>query len=339
MVYIASPFFTDDQIKDVSAIESLLESTQTPYFSPRQGSASKRYSELIKNKETESLEFSITKKLVYLENLEHLKEADRLLINLSESSNYDSGTIWELGYFLSTLDTLNPIKIASKITLFKDTEFSKTQLNKLIEVARRLRKKCLPDGALIDETAMGYSESSSKQNARYIYCSDSEGEIMRMRAHASINKVPDLPHIVILAEREENSELYYGASKLMLGCLVGIWDNRCWDYGELAEVAPANLGVAYIDIPRRSNIMLTQSGVTVIEVDSQLLRELHKDVLDRPEGAEERNSRYYLNDYDEHAKNRELEIRINNPKLEWRIFEKIKDASLATKVQPNKVDD
>lgn len=264
MIYIASPFFTNEQLKDVSAIESLLEATHTPYYSPRLGQASKRYGELIKKGETDSDEFNLVKKLVYLSNLEHLDKADQILVNLSGSSNLDSGTIWELGYFLSKLGSLSDIKITSKVTLFKDTEYARDILKELIKMAK----------------FVAGVTASATLGSRYAFYFDFSGSLRVSRATPeSIEEIHSLqgyPSTVVLAERADFSNSYCGGSKLVLGYLVG---TRCCrnPMANLVEDQLGDSGVIYVDTPRKSNIMLTQSGVSVIELTPEELIWLHGD--------------------------------------------------------------
>lgn len=93
--YIASPMFTGEQNAHISEIEDICRSNQIAFYSPRFGEASKHYAVL---KEDQRLELSLTKNLIFAENIKNLQESDLVFLN---PEGYDSGTFFELGFALS----------------------------------------------------------------------------------------------------------------------------------------------------------------------------------------------------------------------------------------------
>lgn len=85
-VYIAAPFFNDNQIKVVSAIESLLAYRNVKYFSPRSFG-------VIKDMTPE--EKKARMRDVYLKNIAEIHDSDYLIAVVD---GYDAGTMFEIGY-------------------------------------------------------------------------------------------------------------------------------------------------------------------------------------------------------------------------------------------------
>lgn len=91
-VYLAGPFFNDEQIERISFLENLLEKNGFDVFSPRKASLLKGDSSLEKMKKT------------FDNNISSIDECDFVLAVLDtekENKYSDSGTIFEAGYAYS----------------------------------------------------------------------------------------------------------------------------------------------------------------------------------------------------------------------------------------------
>lgn len=82
MIYIAAPFFNDDQITRVETIKMILLKLERGFYSPKDVNLFK-----------EGDHFEADK--VFLENLRAIKESD---IVLAVTNDKDQGTHWEMGY-------------------------------------------------------------------------------------------------------------------------------------------------------------------------------------------------------------------------------------------------
>jgi nucleoside 2-deoxyribosyltransferase len=93
-VYIASPFFDEKSVKYVENREQVLKGTKTKYFSPREDG--------IKFGDVEDLDLrSDTIKAIFANNVKYLKECNSMHANVNYcNGRLDSGTIWEIGYFI-----------------------------------------------------------------------------------------------------------------------------------------------------------------------------------------------------------------------------------------------
>lgn len=86
MIYIAGPFFNEEQISLIEAIEAVLIFNNIPHYSPR----------------SEGVLFNMTREeklarmdYIFNKNVEMLNECDTVIAVID---NYDTGTVWELGY-------------------------------------------------------------------------------------------------------------------------------------------------------------------------------------------------------------------------------------------------
>lgn len=85
-VYIAAPFFTDEQIKIVESVEAALESCDIEYFSPRsEGTLSK-----MSRDEQES-----SRKSIFDSNVNNMGLCTHMIACVEHK---DTGTIWEMGF-------------------------------------------------------------------------------------------------------------------------------------------------------------------------------------------------------------------------------------------------
>lgn len=86
MIYIAGPFFNEDQVALVEAIEAVLTFNNMPFYSPR----------------SEGVLFHMTQeekaarmKYIFDKNIEMLDKCDKVVAIID---NYDTGTVFEIGY-------------------------------------------------------------------------------------------------------------------------------------------------------------------------------------------------------------------------------------------------
>jgi len=86
-VYIAAPFFNPAQMIMVTEIEIILKNHGIKYFSPRSEGVIKQMT---------STEKAVHMKAMYESNLKHMMEANFMIAVIDD---YDTGTVFELGYF------------------------------------------------------------------------------------------------------------------------------------------------------------------------------------------------------------------------------------------------
>jgi len=86
MIYIASPFFNQEQLDFVKAIESALNRKRIDYFSPRSTGVLLDMTEEEKQKR---------KKEIYNDNV---KNIDMCTLMIAVIDDKDVGTMWEMGY-------------------------------------------------------------------------------------------------------------------------------------------------------------------------------------------------------------------------------------------------
>lgn len=86
LVYIAGPFFNDDQVKVIQRIEMLLKDKGINYFSPRSEGVLLDLNEVDRQ---------AAKHDIYLKNVEMICECDHMIAVIDDR---DIGTIWEMGY-------------------------------------------------------------------------------------------------------------------------------------------------------------------------------------------------------------------------------------------------
>ncbi len=91
-VYIAAPFFNPQQLEMVTEIEFLLENFDIDYFSPRKHGVIKEMDEEGKN---------LHMGAIYSRNILELRNCDLMIAIIDD---YDSGTMFEIGYFTSQSD-------------------------------------------------------------------------------------------------------------------------------------------------------------------------------------------------------------------------------------------
>ena len=85
-VYIAAPFFNEEQLNKVKGIESLLEDAGVEFFSPRsEGSLGNMTPEERKAKMGD----------VFQSNVDHMDWCTHMVAVIDDR---DTGTIWEMGY-------------------------------------------------------------------------------------------------------------------------------------------------------------------------------------------------------------------------------------------------
>ena len=109
-VYIASPFFTNEQLCYVLNIEETLDEFEINYFSPRKSGSIKDMSESEKVKNA---------KIMYQRNVSELIACNVTLVNLDWK---DTGTIFELGYAARLKEEIHNPRFPRKIITFSTTE-------------------------------------------------------------------------------------------------------------------------------------------------------------------------------------------------------------------------
>jgi len=93
-IYIASPFFNEEQLKEVEQIEMICEKCKYDYFSPRKSQST----DFVKTLEQDDWLFELGKKFFFIDDIVQLDECDMIIVN---PNNYDSGTLFELGYAIA----------------------------------------------------------------------------------------------------------------------------------------------------------------------------------------------------------------------------------------------
>ena len=86
MIYIAGPFFNEEQVELIEAIETCLDFNQLEYYSPRSEG-------VLMNMTPE--EKKARMKYIFDKNIEMLNAADTVIAVID---NYDTGTVFEIGY-------------------------------------------------------------------------------------------------------------------------------------------------------------------------------------------------------------------------------------------------
>lgn len=89
MIYIAAPFFNEEQLELVEAIEVCFDFNQIDYYSPRSEG-------VLMNMTPE--EKKARMKYIFDKNVEMMDKADTMVAVID---NYDAGTMFECGYFYS----------------------------------------------------------------------------------------------------------------------------------------------------------------------------------------------------------------------------------------------
>ena len=89
-VYIAAPFFNEEQLDVVRKIELLLESNGINFFSPRSEGILKDL-----NVEQRKLEMG----RLFRSNVDHMDWCTHCVAVVDD---YDTGTVWEMGYLYAT---------------------------------------------------------------------------------------------------------------------------------------------------------------------------------------------------------------------------------------------
>lgn len=88
-VYIASPFFNEEQLEIVKEIEAMLTDLNILFFSPRLEGVIKNMTKLQKAQSAER---------IYNKNIFELEECDTIIVVVDYK---DTGTLFELGFFAS----------------------------------------------------------------------------------------------------------------------------------------------------------------------------------------------------------------------------------------------
>lgn len=209
--YIASPFFNDEQIEEVSNIEKFCYGCGYEYFSPRFSQST----DYIKRNITEdSWEFELSKKFFFKDDIDALDDCDAIIVN---PNNLDSGTLFELGYALGTNMQIYP----------SHQKYSKLVQDLVLSI-KRLDTRTITKATIIN-------------------CIDEYKYV--------INATEGVDNQVkyIIAENGNN---YKGFSKVLLGYLYSL--------GYLC---------VYLDSPRKSNIMLTSSGIVYETTDMDSVKD------------------------------------------------------------------
>lgn len=93
-VYIAAPFFTVDQLLIVQKIEDVLDDIGIEYFSPRSEGTLKEMSPQERSERMGEL---------FASNCSHMDWCTHAIAVIDD---YDTGTVWEMGYLYATKKTI-----------------------------------------------------------------------------------------------------------------------------------------------------------------------------------------------------------------------------------------
>lgn len=88
-IYLAGPFFNEEEIKNIEYAERVLKERGLPFFSPMRA--------LFEEAEQGTPEWA---RLVFNKDVEEIEKADAV-VTLYYGSNGDTGTAWECGYAFS----------------------------------------------------------------------------------------------------------------------------------------------------------------------------------------------------------------------------------------------
>lgn len=217
-VYIASPFFTNEQITRVEEIERSLDAVRNDvyYYSPRRSNSSKMYATL---ENMNSVQAFVLKKQIFSENLNELDSSDALIANIE---GLDSGTLFELGRFAGFNSSY---KLIGEDALVRETYSN-------IEICKNIMGLVQKTFDSVREYKPNLVIDVESQNPVYV---GGVGPIINFGERI----------VTILAEAGTLIP-YFGVSKLLLGMLSTQYTKD---------------EIMYIDVPRKSNIMLTQSCV------------------------------------------------------------------------------
>lgn len=103
-VYLAAPFFTEEQLSHVKKLEYLIEEAGWELFSPRLGPAAVQMNEIIRDRkqwfdnpvgDAPPPPSSDLRKSVFVDNWSNIDDADLVLAVID---NFDVGVMWEVGY-------------------------------------------------------------------------------------------------------------------------------------------------------------------------------------------------------------------------------------------------
>lgn len=118
-VYIAAPFFNEDQIRIVEELELTLEQHEIDYFSPRsEGTLSNMTRE----------EQELSHRSIFESNVRNMDDCTHMIACVQYK---DTGTIWEMGYMfgqekeivmMSEADTVNVMLAQSATGIAKSAE-------------------------------------------------------------------------------------------------------------------------------------------------------------------------------------------------------------------------
>ena len=93
-IYIASPFFNEEQLDEVKQLELICEKCHYDYFSPRKSQST----DFVKTLNKDDFLFELGKKFFFLDDIVQLDDCDTIIVN---PNNLDSGTLFELGYAIA----------------------------------------------------------------------------------------------------------------------------------------------------------------------------------------------------------------------------------------------
>ena len=85
-VYIAAPFFKSEQLATVVALENLLSHNGITYYSPR---SEGKLQDMTPEQRKERMSYLFNQNIAHLDWCTHV---------LAVIDNYDTGTVWEMGY-------------------------------------------------------------------------------------------------------------------------------------------------------------------------------------------------------------------------------------------------
>lgn len=139
-VYIAAPFFNEEQLSLVKQIESTLDEAEIEYFSPRLGGVIKDMTEEEKKIHMDG---------IFESNVEMLQWANCVIAVIDD---YDAGTMWEMGYFyhkgLMNIEEESPIitmtnkKYGLNIMLRNSVDAHLYGIDDLLQLTSLVRYNC-----------------------------------------------------------------------------------------------------------------------------------------------------------------------------------------------------
>jgi nucleoside 2-deoxyribosyltransferase len=123
-IYIAGPFFNDDQLFVIETIEGILDANNVGYYSPRKDGVLKNMTKEERFKEM---------KKIYEKNILMIRDCSGMIAVIEgESGKRDTGTVFEVGYAVSLRNHANMEK--SIITFSRESGANSVMLSESADV-------------------------------------------------------------------------------------------------------------------------------------------------------------------------------------------------------------